>query len=112
MVFQLRTIPVADTAIPYTSVVSVTYTAVTMPGDPEASTGTPRELKITHAVFPISVFVSLLHAAGCPIAASSIGGGVPTLPKPNVTPCDNPVVPPEVWVIQQQIADVWSNVST
>src|SRR5882724_4758612 len=81
-----------------------------MPGEPAASIGMPRELKMTHDVLPMSLPALSLHFAGCATAPCVLGGATPTTPELNETFCERSVVPPSSF--QQQIALVLSNVWT
>src|SRR5256885_15194309 len=77
-----RIIPVAETVTPNTALPSVMYTASTAVGAPVASTGTPRELKMTQAVPAMSTAGTALslHLGAWPMAPWVLAGAVPTTP--------------------------------
>src|SRR5712691_1702975 len=72
------------------------YRAPLAAGAPVESTGIPRELKTTHAVFAIAAPALSRQAGACPIAACVPAGGLLSVPKPKVTPCAKNCVPPSI----------------
>src|SRR6187397_1108984 len=66
---------------------SVMYSAYPAVGAFAVSIGTPRELKITHAVFSTATGgdASSRHCDAWPIVSCVLGGAVARLPKPNAS---------------------------
>src|SRR6185369_6066048 len=57
-------------------------------GNPAASMGMPRELKMTHELYAMSLPSASLQSGENPIAFCVFGGGADSEPKPNETPLD------------------------
>src|SRR5712691_10426322 len=79
------------------------YRAPLAAGAPVESTGIPRELKTTHAVFAIAAPALSRQAGACPIVACVPAGGLPRPPKPKVTPCAKNCVPPSLTFVQEPV---------